>query len=419
MKLQKLTGWMKRSSASDREINALRWQNWPTISLGGLAGDGPPISHHTVYSCINVIAEGCAMLPFLLYRRQNDSRVIALDHPLHDILQFSPNPHMTAFQYFQLLMFEKLNYGDHFALKVFDDRGRLSELYPIEYSRVLPYWYLEKETGLRRRAYRVSGFSGLQSVFLEDEIFHVQFKPVLSGDNYGLRGASVWQQYQQGTIDSALTAEKFVADGFQNGVNMSGHISVDAPLKAEESDKLREQIKKSYGGRNGAIGVFGYGAKFYAHSQTSKDGQILETRQFDRSVIAGILRVSAHLINDLSKATFSNVEHLDLAHFKHCLLPHLIDLRQTARKDLLAESERSAFEFDHDETVLLRGDQKSFAEVLEKAVQNARMTPNEARKATGLPPKEGGDQLFINSASIPLDVAAKQTAPNQKGPASE
>lgn len=403
MKLRKLFGWATRAQTSEQEINTRLWRNEPFLSLG----TSEPISHHTVYSCINVIAEGCAMLPFILYRKQDGGRVPAIDHPLYDLLQFSPNPHMTAFQYMQLLFFEKLHYGDHFALKVFDADGRLAELYPIEYSRVMPFWYLEQETGLNRRAYRVTGFTGTQAVFLEDEILHVQFKPIMSGYNYTLRGASVWDQYQEKTIDAANSAEEFVSKGFENGINMSGHISVDAPLDADKSALLRKELQEAYGGsgKNGVIGVFGHGAKFYPHSQTSKDGQILETRKYDRSVIAGILRVSAHLINDLEKATFSNVEHLDLAHYKHCLLPHLIDLEQTARKDLLMPEERKLFELGHDDSLLLRGDQKSFAEVLEKAVQNAQMTPNEAREKRGLPPMPGGEKLFINSASIPIEMA--------------
>jgi len=402
---KRMFGWMTRAQTSEQEINTRLWRNEPFLNLNTSA----PISHHTVYSCINVIAEGCAMLPFVLYRKQDGSRVEAIDHPLYDLLQYSPNPHMTAFQYLQMLFFDKLNYGDHFALKVFDEQGRIAELYPIEYARVMPFWYLEAETGLRRRAYRVTGYNGLQAIFLEDEIFHLQFKPITKGDNYGLRGASVWSAYQAETLGVAQKAEEFVSGGLSNGVNMSGHVSVDAPLTDEITKQIKKQIAREYSGadKNGVVGVFGNGAKFYPHSQTNKDGQILETRKYDRSIIAGILRVSAHLINDLEKATFSNVEHLDLAHYKHCLLPHLIDLEQTARKDLLTDSERGQYVLGHDDSLLLRGDQKSFAEVLEKAVQNGQMTPNEARAKRGLPPLPGGDQLFINSASIPIEMAGQ------------
>ena len=86
-------------------------------------------------------------------------------------------------------------------------------------------------------------------------------------------------------------------------------------------------------------------------------------------------------------------------------MPHLIDLEQTGRKDLLEPDERKQLELGHDDSLLLRGDQKSFAEVLEKAVQNAQMTPNEAREKRGLPPMAGGEKLFINSASIPIEMA--------------
>ncbi|MGC2853947.1 phage portal protein [Novispirillum sp. DQ9] len=417
MKLLQWMGLQKRAS----DLNAMRWEAWETIGLGMTSAAGVqvtrenPITHDTVFACVNVIAEGCAMLPLYLYRLTAGGRVHAKDHPLFGLLLNSPCPHMTAFDFFKLVFFEKLHYGNHYSLVVRDpDTMQVRELYPIENGRVQPFWYLD-DGGLQRRAYRVSGFRGEQAVFLEDELFHVQNLPIMRGPSYGLHGISVWQMYQAETIGGALASRRFAHKSFENGASLSGMLSVDAKLEPSTAAALREQIKESYAGPDnaGKIGVFGHGAKYTAMSQSNKDAQLIETRKYDRSVIAGLLRVTAHLINDLENGTFSNVEHLDLAHYKHCLYPHLVDLRQTLRKDTLSEDERRLYELDHDETELLRGDQKTFAEVLEKAVQNAQMTPNEARARRNLPPVPGGDKLFINAASVTVEAAAAQTAPNE------
>lgn len=391
-----------------------QWKNIPFFGYGATSSGVTvtaenPISHHTVFSCINVIAEGVAMLPLHLYRERGPSRKAATDHPLYELLLTSPCPHLTAFAFWKLVFFEKLHYGNHYSLKIFDQTGRLKELYPVENGRVQPFWYRDPVDGVQRRAYRISAPSGVQATFLEDEVFHVQNLPILRGPNYTLFGASVWQHYQAETMGAALATNEFAASNFANGASLSGMVSVSGNLPPEEARKTRELVREAYAGAHnaGKIGVFGGGATFTAMSQDSQKAQLLESRKFDRSVIAGILRVTAHLINDLERGTFSNVEHLDLAHYKHCLTPHLTDLCQTIHKDLLTPDERRTLYVEHDPTILLMGDQKTLGEVLEKAVQNARMTPNEARAVNNLPPKDGGDELYINSASVPLRLAVK------------
>ncbi len=393
------------------------WDTWRNIPFFGYGQTGAgvtvtaenPITHHTVFSCINVIAEGVAMLPLNIYRERGPTRQLATDHPLYELLLTSPCPHMTAFAYWKLAFFEKLHYGNHFSLKVFDGAGRLAELVPIENGQVQPFWYQDPVDGMKRRAYRVSTPDGTQATFLEDEIFHIQNLPILRGPNYGLMGASVWQHYQAETMGGALATNQFAAKSFANGAGLSGMISVEASLQSDQARELRELVREAYAGSDnaGKIGVFGNDAKFTPMSMDAQKSQLLESRKFDRSVIAGILRVTAHLINDLERGTFSNVEHLDLSHYKHCLLPHLTDLCQTAAKDLLTPEERRTLYVEPDPTVLLMGDQKTLGEVLEKAVNNGRMTPNEARAIENRPPKEGGDELYINGASIPLRLAAK------------
>ncbi len=409
--------WPFRRKEARRSQTWDQWQNIPFFGYGATSAGVSvtaenPITHHTVFSCINVIAEGCAMLPLYPYRERGPNRKMATDHPLYELLITSPCPHMTAFAFWKLVFFEKLHYGNHYSLKVFDRDGRLRELYPVENGRVQPFWYRDPIDGLPRRAYRISAPNGAQATFLEDEVFHVQNLPILRGPNYGLMGVSVWQHYQAETMGGALATNDFAAKSFANGASLSGMISVAGKLEPDQSKELRELVTEAYAGANnaGKIGVFGGEAKFTPMSQDAQKAQLLESRKFDRSVIAGILRVTAHLINDLEKGTFSNVEHLDLAHFKHCLTPHLIDLCQTIHKDLLTPGERATFYVEHDPTIMLMGDQKTLGEVLEKAVQNARMTPNEARAFTNLPPKEGGDELYINSASVPLRLAAEGKA---------
>ena len=132
------------------------WQKVPFFGYGQTASGVPvtsenPISHHTVFSCINVIGEDVAVLPPVLYRERGPSRKPATDHSLYELLLTSPCPHMTAFAFWKLVIFEKLHYGNHYSLKIMDG-GRVRELHPVENGRVQPFWYRDPADGMRRRA---------------------------------------------------------------------------------------------------------------------------------------------------------------------------------------------------------------------------------------------------------------------------
>lgn len=394
------------------------WKNLPAFANARTASGialtrESPLTHETVLACYNVIAEGTAMLPLYLYRERGAKRQHAVDHPLYELLSASPCPHMTALQFWKLAMFEKLHHGNHYSLADRDGGGRITALWPVENGLCQPFWYRD-EDGRRKRAYRISAPGTPQAVFLEHEVFHLQNMPVLRGADYGLFGLSIWQMHQQETLGGALATNQFAHASFANGANLSGMIAVEGPLDMEASREARELVREAYAGaeNSGKIGVFGSNAKFYPISQDSQKSQLLETRKYNRSIIAGLLRVTAHLINDLERGTFSNVEHLDLGHYKHCLRPHLIDTQQTVAKDLLTpEERRGGLYVDHDESEMLRGDLKTRTEFWSQAIQNAIAKPDEARADFNLPPEPGGDQLYINSASVPLVLAAAGKTP--------
>lgn len=392
------------------------WQNLPPIitpaTVAGVSvSSESAVSHPTVYACMNVIAQDVAMMPEYLYRERGASRRHATDHPVYGLLN-RPCPLMTAYQYWYRVLFEKLHYGNHYSYIERRD-GVPVALWPIESGRCEPFWFKDPMSGRSLRAYRVSGQDGVQQpVLLDHEVFHVAHLPVLRGPWSGLKGVSVWQWYQLETLGGALAVETYAQSMLANGANLSGFVSVESDLEPDTQKVLREEINAAYGGpkKAGKIGIFGNGAKYHPLAQSNKDAELIENRRFNRSVLAGILRVSAHFINDLEKATFSNIGHLDLSHYKYCLRPHLVDLAQGLGTALLTPEEQVIHYVDHDESEMLRGDQKTLGEVLEKAVNNARMTPNEARAITNLPPRPGGDELFINAAAVPVRLAAQGLA---------
>ncbi|MBC9178561.1 phage portal protein [Pseudoroseomonas ludipueritiae] len=394
------------------------WRNPPSFAFARTASGinltrDSPLSHETVLACYNIIAEDVAMLPAYLYRERGQNRRQATEHPLYELLLTSPAPHMTAFRFWYTVIFEKLHYGNHYSLIDRDSDGQVRELLPLADGTCDPFWYRDPADGRRKRAYRISLPDGPSAVALEHEVFHVSGMPILRGTDYTLKGASIWQLYAQEVLGGALATNEFAHKSFANGASLSGFISFDGAMDPEALKAVKERVRAEYTGaaNAGMLGVFGGGAEFHPISQDAQKAQVLDTRKFNRSTIGGLLRVTSHLFNDLERGTFSNIEHLDLGHYKRCIRPHLVDLCQVIQKDLLTPAEgRAGYYVDHDESELLRGDAKTRAEVLEKAIQNARLTPNEARAEENRPPKPGGDTLYINSASVPLELAAKGLA---------
>jgi HK97 family phage portal protein len=147
------------------------------------------------------------------------------------------------------------------------------------------------------------------------------------------------------------------------------------------------------------------------------DAQWLETRKYTRSEIAGIYRVPAHMINDLDKATFSNIEQQSLDFSKFCITPWCVRIEEALNRTLFTDAERGRFEVKFNLNGLERGDLASRTQAYATARQNGWMTANEIRALEDLNPIDGGDELLINGNMVPIDQAMAPPLPPPPAPA--
>ncbi|HEY0838790.1 MAG TPA: phage portal protein, partial [Vulgatibacter sp.] len=94
-------------------------------------------------------------------------------------------------------------------------------------------------------------------------------------------------------------------------------------------------------------------------TMSMEDAQYIETRKFQRGEIASLFRVPPHMIGDLERATFSNIEQQSIDFVTHSLRPWLVRIEQSIVRDLLLPSERREFFPRFNVEGLLRGDFKS------------------------------------------------------------
>ena len=142
---------------------------------------------------------------------------------------------------------------------------------------------------------------------------------------------------------------------------------------------------------------------------SNKDAQFLELYQFTQEQICKIFRVPPHMIGDLRRATFSNIEHQSLEFLNYTLSPYLTAFEQAVWSDLLTEEEQRSFYAMFDTTEFDRGDRASRFSAYATGIQNGILSPNECRAREDLPPREGGDEYLT-----PLNMQPSGTNPSEE-----
>lgn len=332
-----------------------------------------------VMGCVKVLSETMASLPVMMYERGADgSKKKRQDLPLYNLLHRVPNSWQTSFEYWEWVMACMCLRGNAYSFKPFSGRGVTGELVPIHPDRVRV-----EVTDSGRIMYIVrDGLAGREDRYGQEEIFHIRG---LSLD--GLIGVSPIQ-YARNTIGLASDAEEYGAGLFGNRAQPGGILKSPTALNETQKQALREswsvQSQRGHG-----TAVLTNGMEWQQLGLTNEDAQFLETRKYQRSEIASIYRVPPHLIADLERATFSNIEHQDIGFAKHTIRPWCVRIEQAIWRDLIGD-ERYYVEFLIDG--LMRGDIASRYSAYQIAVaQGGWLSRNEVRALENMDPVDGLD----------------------------
>jgi len=371
----------------------------PTKS-GASVNERTALNVSGVLACVKVLAESVASLPLHVYQRTGSGKERASDHALYTLLHTQPNPEMTSFIFRETLMSHLLLWGNAFAAIEYDKGGRVKGLWPMLPDRTK----VERRAGLLR--YITQDGNGAEVEFSADEVLHI---PGL-GFN-GLTGYSPVHMARE-AIGFALSAEEYGARLFSNGARPGGFIS--SPL--EMSDEARKRFLRSWqqgyqGGSNAhKIALLEGGMKFEAVGLPPEDAQFLQLRKFQLNEIARIYRVPPHMVGDLEKSSFSNIEQQSLDYLTHTLRPWLVRWEQAILTQLFMKHEQERYFAEFAVDGLLRGDVKSRYEAYSIGRQNGWLSANDIRALENMNPIEGGE-IYLT----PLNM----TAVGQEAPAPE
>lgn len=209
-------------------------------------------------------------------------------------------------------------------------------------------------------------------------------------------------------IGMAIACEEYGAKFFANGATPGGIL--EHPGVVKDPERVRESWSSAFGGSSNAnkVAVLEEGMKYTPISISPEQAQFLETRKFQINEIARIFRIPPHMIGDLEKSSFSNIEQQSLEFVKYTLDPWVCRWEQSMQRALLSLDEKKEYFFKFNVDGLLRGDYQSRMNGYAVGRQNGWMSANDIRELENLdriPEEEGGDLYLINGNMTKLKDA--------------
>ena len=375
-------------------------------SAGQSVNERSAMQMSAVYACVRILSEAVAALPLHFYQ-YNDSggKEKALAHPLYVLLHDEPNPEMTAFSFRETLMTHLLLWGNAYAQIIRNRRGEIVALYPLMPDRMtvdrdargrIYYEYARSESDANTLGKKSS------VLLLPEDVFHI---PGLGFD--GLVGYSPIAMAKR-AVGLGLACDEYGAAFYANGAQPGGVL--EHPGVVKNPQRVRDSWNAIYQGAKNAhkVAILEEGMSYKPISVNPQEAQFLETRKFQIDEIARIFRVPPHMVGDLDKSSFSNIEQQSLEFVKYTLAPWIARWEQTIHRALLLPAEKAWYFARFNVEGLLRGDYQSRMEGYAVARQNGWMSANDIRELENLdriPAEAGGDLYLINGNMTKLEDA--------------
>jgi len=352
------------------------------------------LNYSAVYACVRVIAETIATLPLFLYARQPDGgRDRAQGHALYRLLHDKPNPEMTRVEYWETVAGHLCTWGNSYG-EIDRNGGAMPiALWPLRPDKTKPI-------RLNGRMVYETHVDGGVKLLEGRNVLHIRG---LSND--GINGYSPITLARE-AIGLGLATEEYGARFFGNDSRPGGVLMHDKKLSEPSSRNLKESWEAAFGGLSNRhrVAILEEGVKWQQIGLPNEDSQFLETRKFQVTEIARIFRVPPHMIGDLERATFSNIEHQAIDFVVHTLRPWLVRIEQRINTDLIPVADQDAFFAEHLVDGLLRGDAMARAQALAIQRQNGVINADEWREIENrnpLPDGQGRMYLVLSNMMDP------------------
>ncbi len=386
----------------DRDVKA--WIGGRPTHSGIKVNEQSALRHITVYSCVRVRSESFASLPLSVFRKRQSGRGRdeARDHQLHELLHNTPNPDMTSMTWRETMNGHLDLSGNCYSIITTNNRGQVIDLYPWPWYNIEP----KRNDSTGRIEYHLND-RGKTEILPSARVFHV---PGLGFD--GIKGYSTIRMAQE-AVGLGLAVSEFSSRFFGQGMNVGSVFQTDHEMKQEAVDALRNQLmEKGAGLANSWLPLILHsGLKFARIPMPLADAQFVENTRLNKNEICGLFRVPPHLVADLERATFSNIEHQSISYVINSMLPLITRFEQTMNWKLFTTAERVAgYYVKLNVDGLLRGDAAARSQYLNTKRQNGIINADDWRELDDENPIGGlaGTAYLVNGNMISTETAAQQ-----------
>ena len=317
----------------------------------------------------------------------------------------------TAMQFYETAAVHLLSWGNAYIVKRWSNgRTRVESLDLLMPSCVAPRWGSRTAANPSGKEFVYIDSDGLLSIAYPDDIIHI---PAM-GQSL-LMGISPIGSARQ-ALGLSVAAEEYGARLFGSGNLMAGILTTDARLRQGDAEKLRDRWREKMAGLSNAfdVAVMDAGAKYQPIGIPPEDSQFIQTREFAVTEIARLYGIPPHMMGQLEKSTSwgTGIEQQGIGFNVYTLRPWLTRIEQALSNELLPRGVNCRF----DVSDLLRGDAKSEIEAHQAAIFSGQETPNEARKARGLPEDPDGNDLlfpanYVKMKALPDTIPTPPASP--------
>lgn len=352
-----------------------------------------------VYACVYVLSSSVAQLPLHVKCKSGDKVETVKDHPAYYLLHDSPNVWQTSYKLREYAQSSVLLYGNAYIHIVRDKNGGVVSLESLE------PWKVQLLKNGSRYVYAYYGDDKTMSLSPDDVLHIKSLGPSIK------TGKSVIQTHAE-TIGLGLDARKFASGFFGGNARPAGILSVKTPLNSnawENFKKMWQTAQEKLRSEENKTILLPAELDYKALTVSPVDTELLSMMKLNRSEIAGIFNVPAHMINDLEKATFSNISEQTIQFIRFSVMPWVVNWEQELNRKIFTEAERKAGYFvKFNLAGIMRGTAGERATFYHAAITDGWMSRNEARQLEDMNPVEGLDEMLV-SVNAAKQANNKQT----------
>ena len=352
-----------------------------------------------VWCAIRLLAESVSSLPVSVYSKQpNGDKVEDSKSPIYNLVKFKPNYYQNKITFFEFIMLSICTEGNSYVQIVRNNSGTPVQLICLDPSNV------SVVVNNNELFYQIDGGAVLDS----SDVLH--FKTITDD---GVTGLSPIDQCAK-ALNWGVSLEEFGSTFFSNGAKPSSILQTDRALSDTALQRLKTSFNNNYGklkNSNSTI-VLEEGLTFKPISISPEQAQFLSSRQFSIEEVARIFNVPPHMLKDLSKSSFNNIEMQSQEFVTYTLMPYITRIEQEMNLKLFRTNELGKTFIEFNVNGLLRGDVKSRTEAYKTAITNGYMSINEVRQKENMNSIEGGEKHFMQMNMTTIDKIGEDADTN-------